>query len=93
MPWRKSMLIALSVKNKLGIITRSYEKPTEESPYYPFWERCNNMVIAWILNSLSKDIAGSVLGYDTAREIWIDLNELFGQSNASKFIQIQREIT
>lgn len=50
------------------------------------------MVVAWITNSLSRDIATSVLGYDTAREIWLDINERFGQSNGSKFNQIQREI-
>ncbi|XP_070057831.1 uncharacterized protein [Nicotiana tomentosiformis] len=50
------------------------------------------MVIAWITNSLFREIATSVLGYNTAREIWLDINEKFGQSNGSKFIQIQREI-
>ncbi|XP_075088172.1 uncharacterized protein LOC142170222 [Nicotiana tabacum] len=50
------------------------------------------MVIAWITNSLSREIATSVLGYDTSREVWLDINERFGQSNGSKFIQIQREI-
>ncbi|XP_009760141.1 uncharacterized protein LOC107809725 [Nicotiana tabacum] len=50
------------------------------------------MVIAWITNSLSTDIATSVLKYNTARKIWLDINKRFGQSNGSKFIQIQREI-
>ncbi|XP_075092284.1 uncharacterized protein LOC142172539 [Nicotiana tabacum] len=90
--WRKSMLVSLSAKNKLGLINGRHDKPSVDSPYYPFWERCNDMVIAWITNSLSRDIATSVLGYDTAREIWLDINERFGQSNGSKFIQIQREI-
>ncbi|XP_070040661.1 uncharacterized protein [Nicotiana tomentosiformis] len=89
---RKSMLVSLSSKNKLRLINGRHDKPTEDSPYYPYWERCNDMVIAWITNSLSREIATSVLGYDTAREIWLDINERFGQSNGSRFIQIQREI-
>ncbi|XP_070050207.1 uncharacterized protein [Nicotiana tomentosiformis] len=67
--WRKSMLVSLSTKNKLGLINGRHDKPTEDSPYYPYWERCNDMVITWITNSLSKEIATSVLGYGTAREI------------------------
>lgn len=31
--------------------------------------------------------------YTTAREIWKDLNERFGQSNGSKYVQIHREIS
>ncbi|XP_019240950.1 PREDICTED: uncharacterized protein LOC109220939 [Nicotiana attenuata] len=90
--WRKSMLVSLSAKNKLALIDGRQSKPPNNSPYYSYWERCNDMVVAWITNSLSRDIATSVLGYDTAKEIWLDLNERFGQSNGSKCIQIQREI-
>ncbi|XP_075104151.1 uncharacterized protein LOC142178470 [Nicotiana tabacum] len=90
--WRKSMLVSLSAKNKLALIDGRQSKPPDNSPYYSCWERCNDMVIAWITNTLSRDIATSVLGYDTAKEIWFDLNERFDQSNGSKFIQIQREI-
>ncbi|XP_019267554.1 PREDICTED: uncharacterized protein LOC109244849 [Nicotiana attenuata] len=90
--WRKSMLVSLSAKNKLAPIDGRQSKPSSDSPYYPYWERCNDMVVAWITNSLSRDIATSVLGDDTAKEIWSDIKERFGQSNGSKFIQIQRDI-
>ncbi|XP_075074863.1 uncharacterized protein LOC142162413 [Nicotiana tabacum] len=90
--WRKSMLVSLSAKNKLALIDSRQFKPSSDSPYYPYWERCNDMVVAWITNSLSRDIATSILGYDTAKEIWSDINERFGQSNGSKFIQIQKKI-
>ncbi|XP_070049523.1 uncharacterized protein [Nicotiana tomentosiformis] len=68
-------------------------RPQPDSLYYHFWERCNDIVIAWITNSLSRDIATSVMCYETAKEIWSDINERFGQSNGSKYIQIQREIS
>ncbi|KAM3282020.1 hypothetical protein P3S67_027667 [Capsicum chacoense] len=91
--WRRNMLVALSAKNKLGIITRRNPQPPENSPYYLGWERCNDMLIAWITNSLSRNIALSLIGYTTAKEIWQDLNERFGQSNGFKYIQIQQEIS
>ncbi|XP_075107201.1 uncharacterized protein LOC142180160 [Nicotiana tabacum] len=90
--WRKSMLVSLSAKNKLGLINGRHDKPSVDSLYYPFWKICNNMVIAWITNSFSREISTSVLGYDTDRKIWLDINERFGQSYGSKFIQIQRKI-
>lgn len=87
------MLTALSAKNKLGFITGRISKPQFDSRYYQFWERCNNMVTAWITNSLSRDIANSVMGFDTAKDISTDINERFGTSNGSKYIQIQRELS
>ncbi|XP_047265200.1 uncharacterized protein LOC124897050 isoform X4 [Capsicum annuum] len=50
------------------------------------------MIIAWITNSLSRNIAMSVIGFNTAQDIWEDLTEHFGQSNGSIYIQIQREL-
>lgn len=50
------------------------------------------MVIAWITNSLSRDIANSVMCFDTTKDMWAD-NERFGTSNGSKYIQIQREVS
>lgn len=92
-PWRSSMLTSLSAKNKLGLLDGRVPQPTPDSPYYPYWERCNDMVKAWINNFVSREIATSVMCLKTAREIWKDINERFGQSNGSKYLQIQREIS
>ncbi|XP_019248797.1 PREDICTED: uncharacterized protein LOC109228070 [Nicotiana attenuata] len=91
--WRNSMLTSLSAKNKLSLLDGRVNQPTPESPYYPYWERCNNIVKAWITNSVSREIAVSVMCFKTAKEVWKDINERFGQSNGSKYIQIQREIS
>ncbi|XP_059294524.1 uncharacterized protein LOC132047505 [Lycium ferocissimum] len=91
--WRRNMLVSLSAKNKLGVITGRNPKPEAESPYYSAWKRCNDMLIAWITNSLTRDIAITLIGYATTKDIWVDLNDRFGQSYGSKYIQIQREIS
>ncbi|XP_019267218.1 PREDICTED: uncharacterized protein LOC109244564 [Nicotiana attenuata] len=90
--WRSSMLTSLSAKNKLSMLDGRVPQPSTESPYFPYWERCNDMVKAWITNSVSTEIATSVMCFKTAKEIWKGINERFGQSNGSKYIQIQRDI-
>nr|XP_033517375.1 uncharacterized protein LOC117281640 [Nicotiana tomentosiformis] len=80
-------------KNKLGVITGRNPQPETDSPYYPTWERCNDMLIAWMTNSLTRDISVSLIEFNTAKDIWTDVNERFGQSNGSKYIQIQKEIS
>ncbi|XP_060215369.1 uncharacterized protein LOC132642117 [Lycium barbarum] len=90
--WRSSILTSLSAKNKLGLIDGRNDKPAVDSPFFPYWERCNDMVKAWITNSVSREIATSVVCMKTAKEVWEDINQRFGNSNSSKYIQIQREI-
>ena len=76
------MLIALSVKNKLGFVDGAISKPSgNDSELLNSWLRNNNIVIAWILNSVSKEIFASVLYSDSVFEIWCDLKDRFEQSN------------
>jgi len=72
------MLIALSVKNKLGFVNDSISRPPSDDPNVLIaWIRNNNIVISWILNLVSKDISASVIYSELAHDIWIDLKERF----------------
>ncbi|XP_019264303.1 PREDICTED: uncharacterized protein LOC109241929 [Nicotiana attenuata] len=50
------------------------------------------MVLSWLLNSLSKDIAESVIYSQTASELWNELEETYGQADGTKLFQLQREL-
>lgn len=65
--WSHSMKIALSVKNKLGFIDGSITRPSGD--LLSAWIPNNNVVIAWILNSVSKEISASILFSKSARDI------------------------
>lgn len=67
--WKTSMIIALLAKNKPAFIDGSVVKPDEKDEDYKAWERCNHLVIFYILRSLDNELARSVLYYTTAREI------------------------
>ena len=54
--WRRSMLVSLSAKNKLGFIKGTIPTPNETDATYQIWQRCNDMVLSWIFNSLSPDL-------------------------------------
>lgn len=89
---RNMMITYLSTKNKLGLVDGSIPQPGFNSPCYSFWERCNHMDKAWITNSLSREISMSVMCLPTAKNVLKDINDRFGQSNGSKYIQNQSEI-
>ena len=82
--WKRTFLIALSSKNKIGFIDGKVSRPAVDSPLLPYWQRCNDLVASWILNALHKNISGSVLYCDTAQQMWNELLERFGQSNKAK---------
>ncbi|XP_070012076.1 uncharacterized protein [Nicotiana sylvestris] len=89
---RRSVLRALSVKNKLGFIIGDTEKPLVTSPLFRQWEMCDDMVTSWILNSLSRDIANSVEYVNNSVELWKELHDRYDQTNGAKLYQIQKEI-
>ena len=41
------------------------------SPSYIAWCKCNSMVLAWLLNSLTKDIQASVIYFKSTRDLHI----------------------
>ncbi|KAI3724235.1 hypothetical protein L2E82_36006 [Cichorium intybus] len=86
------MIISLSAKNKLGFVDGAIPKPSLTSSDYPNWYRANYMVISWLLNSISKNIAESVLFLQPASEIWSELNQQYKQSSGALLYQIQQQI-
>ncbi|XP_015170359.1 uncharacterized protein [Solanum tuberosum] len=90
--WRRAVLRGLSVKNKTGFINGKVLKPPLDSPGFSQWERCDDMVTSWILNSLSKDLRDSLQYVDNAKELWDELEDRYDQPNGAKLYQLQREL-
>lgn len=67
--WRRYVKITLSARNKLGLVEGFVQKPNQADNTFRSWERANDMVISWILNSVEKDITDSLLYCNDAKEI------------------------
>lgn len=77
-----SMLISLLAKNKLGYVNGLMHKPaTTKTELLKAQERCNIMLISWILGVLDHNLALSVLYFNTSKEIWENQEERFGCSS------------
>lgn len=79
--WSHAITLALSAKLKLGLIDGSISMPVLNSPTYALWKRCNDMIVSWLLNSISPDIRNDIVYLTTAKAIWDDLIVRFAQSN------------
>lgn len=64
------MTMALTVKNKVGFIDGSIKEPdVSAADELQQWNRCNNLVETWLLGSMSKEIASSVINCKDARRM------------------------
>ncbi|XP_049391491.1 uncharacterized protein LOC125855870 [Solanum stenotomum] len=93
--WRRVVIIVLSAKNKPGFIDDSLAIPIADLTFQKARSCFNDMVISWLLHSLFKEIAESVLYSQSAKELWIDLEDRFGETNGEtngeKLFQLQKE--
>uniref|UniRef100_A0A2N9FDV6 Integrase catalytic domain-containing protein n=1 Tax=Fagus sylvatica TaxID=28930 RepID=A0A2N9FDV6_FAGSY len=91
--WRRSMTTAISAKNKLGFVNGAIPQPTDESdPLYSDWQKCNDLVLSWITNCLSRGIHATVLYVYTAKEVWDDLQQRYTQSNGTRVHHLKQAI-
>ena len=89
--WKRSIIIALSARHKLGFIDGTCECPPTTAPLHSLWQRNNAMVLSWLLNSLNENVRHSVLYFDTAQGLWDDLEGRFGQTNKARLFQVQKD--
>lgn len=90
--WQRSFEINLSTRRKLGFLLGKVPEPTEDPMKIEMWETCNNMVISWLLNSVSDSIKNSILYVQNACDMWSQLKKRFSVSNGSRKYKVNREI-
>ena len=65
------MKIALGAKNKLNFVDGT--PPEMDSPRYTTWKKSDCMVMSWLLNSISKDIAESFVYSNSSKDLWEEI--------------------
>lgn len=75
------MITTLSTKNKVEFIDGSAPQPLASDRLYGAWKRYNNMVVSWLVHSVSSSIRQSILWMDCAEEIWRDLKSRYSQGD------------
>ncbi|CAM8946285.1 unnamed protein product [Rhodiola kirilowii] len=67
--WRRSMEIAMSGRSKLAFIQGKYPKPSDPA-LTARWQRCNDVLMSWLICSVSKKIVGEILHARDAMTAW-----------------------
>lgn len=85
--------MALGAKSKIGFVDGTTNRPPNTSADLQKWVRCDYMVRCWILNSLTPDIAESFIYVQSAKELWEELAERFGDANGPLVYQLHRDLS
>ena len=91
--WSRAIELTLLTKNKLGFIDGSIKREdyTVDSEKKQ-WDRCNAMVLSWLMNNVSKELMSGILFRSNASLVWSDLKERFDKVNMSRIFHLHKSI-
>ncbi|GKB17314.1 putative RNA-directed DNA polymerase [Tanacetum coccineum] len=74
-----AMKLALQARNKYGFVdgTRSRDSYADSDVLCAQWDRCNAMVLTWIMNVVSNDVYMGLVYSENAADVWKELNETY----------------
>ncbi|XP_010497180.1 PREDICTED: uncharacterized protein LOC109124940 [Camelina sativa] len=104
--WKSQFESFLSGQGLLGFVTGTATAPAstitirnnEEqnviapNPDYEAWRRSDQVVMAWLLGSLSEDILSVVVGSTTSHDVWTNLAGHYNRTSSSRVLQLQRRL-
>jgi len=90
--WSRSIITAISAKNKVEFILGTHPCPPKNNPTFSAWLRCNNMVVSWLIHFVSLPIRQSITWMDVALDIWNDLKTRYSQGDLSRIFDLQLEV-
>ncbi|XP_031266936.1 uncharacterized protein LOC116125342 [Pistacia vera] len=91
--WSRAISRAFRAKNKLAFINGTLPKPTDLSdPLFEAWERCNDLVVSWLQNSVSPSVKSSLALVDDSRVLWLELRDCFTHQNGPRSFQLKHDL-
>nr|KYP55161.1 hypothetical protein KK1_001367 [Cajanus cajan] len=75
----------------MGFVNGSILKPTDPTKL-SLWKRNDSIMRSWLLNSINKDIATSVIYSSTIAILWEDLNLRYRQQSGTRVFQLKEAI-
>uniref|UniRef100_A0A803PIP4 CCHC-type domain-containing protein n=1 Tax=Cannabis sativa TaxID=3483 RepID=A0A803PIP4_CANSA len=90
--WRRDFELSVGARNKVVFLKGTLPQPPIDHPLHHHWFRCNQMVMSWILHSVSPDIKSSIMFLDTAAEMWQELNSRYDQGNGPRIFELRESL-
>ncbi|KAJ9672694.1 hypothetical protein PVL29_026062 [Vitis rotundifolia] len=63
----------------------------ELNPAFVQWRRFDRMVLSWLYSTLTPDIMGQIVGFQTSHDAWMALHKIFSASSKARILQLRLE--
>ncbi|RVW67423.1 Retrovirus-related Pol polyprotein from transposon RE1 [Vitis vinifera] len=63
----------------------------ELNPDFVQWRRFDRMVLNWLYSTLTPDIMGQIVGFQTSHDAWMALHKIFSASSKARILQLRLE--
>ncbi|KAF3784483.1 KINESIN-13A Kinesin-13A [Nymphaea thermarum] len=91
--WSPAMTMGIAGRGRMAYINGSNPEPARTSGVCHAWFLEDNQVKTWIVNSVSADIQPLILRKKTAKDMWVVLEQMFGQKKmAIRTYQIMKTV-
>ncbi|GKC64628.1 ribonuclease H-like domain-containing protein [Tanacetum coccineum] len=92
--WASAMKLALQIKYKMGFVNGTCTRATylASAPLLEQWDKCNAVVLNWILSSLSQDVYLGYVFSDNAKIVWRELQEIYNRIYGSIVFNLLQKI-
>ncbi|GJT06568.1 putative RNA-directed DNA polymerase, partial [Tanacetum coccineum] len=90
--WKTALTIAIHTKNKLGFLNGKLVRPSEEGFMQEQWDRCNSVVLNWILGCVSQDVFMGQVFSKNAKVVWDELEETYSKQDGSVIFNMHYKI-
>lgn len=57
------------------------------------WNRCNSVIMSWLLNYVDKSIYSSLVYYTKAYDVWSDFKLTYSKVDGTRLYSIVQEIS
>lgn len=88
--WQRNMRRALNAKNKLGFVSGSI--PRNDIILADAWDRCSDVVLSWLLNSIDSTLTPSLTYCNIAIQLLNELCTRFTQDNSAEIYRLELDI-
>ena len=57
------------------------------NPAFVQWRRFDRMVLSWLYSTLTPDIMGQIVGFQTSHDAWMVVHKIFSTSSKARILQ------
>lgn len=66
--------------------------PRTSNPEHTIWQQQDQLLLSWLLSSMTEGILGHVVGHTTSRSVWQALQRVFSSQSRARLLQLRSSL-